>query len=101
MKRIISMGICLMLLSVVTFASDKVKQSDYFQRGAFFSVDFSAGNTFNERINSSYGIDMTAGYGFCPQLVLAAGFGGYAYSAETSTVSGGELRNNQTTSVPA
>ena len=39
MKRIISMGICLMLLSVVTFASEKVKQSDYFQRGAFFSVD--------------------------------------------------------------
>ena len=100
MKRIISMGICLMLLSVVTFASDKVKQSDYFQRGAFFSVDFSAGNTFNERINSSYGIDMAAGYRFCPQFVLAAGFGGYAYSAETSTVSGGELRNNQTTSVP-
>jgi hypothetical protein len=32
--------------------------------------------------------------------VLAAGFGGYAYSAETSTVSGGELRINQTTSVP-
>ena len=94
------MGICLMLLSVVTFASEKVKQSDYFQRGVFFSVDFSAGNTFNERINSSYGIDMTAGYRFCPQFVLAAGFGGYAYSAETSTVSGGELRNNQTTSVP-
>ena len=100
MKRIISMGICLMLLSVVTFASDKVKQSDYFQRGAFFSVDFSAGNTFNERINSTYGIDMATGYRFCPQFVLAAGFGGYAYSAETSTVSGGELRNNQTTSVP-
>ena len=100
MKRIISMGICLMLLSVVTFASDKVKQSDYFQRGAFFSVDFSAGNTFNERINSSYGIDMTAGYRFCPQFVVAAGFGGYSYKNATATVSGGELRNNQTTSVP-
>jgi hypothetical protein len=94
------MGICLMLLSVVTFASDKVKQSDYFQRGAFFSVDFSAGNTFNERINSSYGIDMTAGYRFCPQFVVAAGFGGYSYKNATATVSGGELRNNQTTSVP-
>ena len=94
------MGICLMLLSVVTFASDKVKQSDYFQRGAFFSVDFSAGNTFNERINSSYGIDMAAGYRFCPQFVLAAGFGGHAFTNATATVSGGELRNNQTTSVP-
>ena len=94
------MGICLMLLSVVTFASDKVKQSDYFQRGAFFSVDLSAGNTFNERINTSYGIDMSAGYRFCPQFVLAAGFGGHAYTVATATVSGGELRNNQTTSVP-
>ena len=100
MKRIISMGICLMLLSVVTFASDKVKQSDYFQRGAFFSVDLSAGNTFNERINTSYGIDMAAGYRFCPQFVVAAGFGGYSYKNATATVSGGELRNNQTTSVP-
>ena len=94
------MGICLMLLSVVTFASDKVKQSDYFQRGAFFSVDLSAGNTFNERINTSYGVDMTAGYRFCPQFVLAAGFGGHAFTNATATVSGGELRNNQTTSVP-
>ena len=94
------MGICLMLLSVVTFASEKVKQSDYFQRGAFFSVDLSAGNTFNERINTSYGIDMTAGYRFCPQFVLAAGFGGHSYKNATATVSGGELRNNQTTSVP-
>ena len=100
MKRIISMGICLMLLSVVTFASDKVKQSDYFQRGAFFSVDLSAGNTFNERINTSYGVDMTAGYRFCPQFVLAAGFGGHAFTNATATVSGGELRNIQTTSVP-
>lgn len=100
MKRIISIGICLMLLSVVTFASDKIKQSDYFQRGAFFSVDLSAGNTFNERINTSYGVDMTAGYRFCPQFVLAAGFGGHAFTNATATVSGGELRNNQTTSVP-
>lgn len=89
-----------MLLSVASFASDKSKQYDYFQRGAFFSVDLSAGNTFNERINTSYGIDMTAGYRFCPQFVLAAGFGGHSYKNATATVSGGELRNNQTTSVP-
>jgi hypothetical protein len=43
---------------------------------------------------------MTAGYRFCPQFVLAAGFGGYSYKNATATVSGGELRNNQTTSVP-
>ena len=100
MKRIICMGICMMLLSVVTFASDKVKQSDYFQRGAFFSVDFSAGNTFNERINTSYGIDMAAGYRFCPQFVLAAGFGGHAYSNSTATCGGSVVRKVETTSVP-
>jgi len=87
----------MMLLTSVTNASEK---PEYFQKGAFFSVDLSAGNTFNERINTSYGIDMAAGYRFCPQFVLAAGFGGYSYKNATATVSGGELRNNQTTSVP-
>ena len=97
MKRFLITCICMMLLTSVTNASEK---PEYFQKGAFFSVDLSAGNTFNERINSSYGIDMTAGYRFCPQFVLAAGFGGYSYKNATATVSGGELRNNQTTSVP-
>ena len=87
----------MMLLTSVTYASEK---PEYFQKGAFFSVDLSAGNTFNERINTSYGIDMAAGYRFCPQIVLAAGFGGHSYKNATATVSGGELRNNQTTSVP-
>ena len=87
----------MMLLTSVTNASEK---PEYFQKGAFFSVDLSAGNTFNERINTSYGIDMAAGYRFCPQFVLAAGFGGHSYKNATATVSGGELRNNQTTSVP-
>ena len=87
----------MMLLTSVTNASEK---PEYFQKGAFFSVDLSAGNTFNERINTSYGIDMTAGYRFCTQFVLAAGFGGHAFTNATATVSGGELRNNQTTSVP-
>ena len=97
MKRFLITCICMMLLTSVTYASEK---PEYFQKGAFFSVDFSAGNTFNERINTSYGIDMAAGYRFCPQFVLAAGFGGYSYKNATATVSGGELRNTQTTSVP-
>ena len=63
-------------------------------------MDLSAGNTFNEHVNTSYGIDMTGGYRFCPQFVIAAGFGGHAYTSATATISGGELRNNQTTSVP-
>ena len=97
MKRFLITCICMMLLTSVTNASEK---PEYFQKGAFFSVDLSAGNTFNERINTSYGIDMTAGYRFCTQFGLAAGFGGYSYKNATATVSGGELRNNQTTSVP-
>ena len=97
MKRFLITSITLLVLASVAHASEK---PDYFQKGAFFSVELSAGDTFNERINTSYGIDMAAGYRFCPQFVLAAGFGGHAYTVATATVSGGELRNNQTTSVP-
>ena len=100
MKRFFIIGIGLMLLANISNAAEKDSKPLYFQRGAFFSVDLSAGNTFNERINTSYGIDMAAGYRFCPQFVVAAGFGGYSYKNATATVSGGELRNNQTTSVP-
>ena len=100
MKRFLITSVTMMLITITSFATDKSKQYDYFQKGAFFSVDLSAGNTFNERINTSYGIDMTAGYRFCPQFVVAAGFGGHSYKNATATVSGGELRNNQTTSVP-
>ena len=100
MKRFLIMSISMMLLSMSTFASDKGKQYDYFHRGAFFSVDFSAGNTLNERINTSYGIDMAAGYRFCPQFVLAAGFGGHAYSNSTATCGGTVVRKVETTSVP-
>ena len=97
MKRFLITSITLLVLASVAHASEK---PDYFQKGAFFSVELSAGNTFNERINTSYGIDMAAGYRFCPQFVIAVGFGGHAYTVATATVSGGELRNNQTTSVP-
>ena len=97
MKRFLITSITLLVLASVAHASEK---PDYFQKGAFFSVELSAGNTFKERINTSYGIDMAAGYRFCPQFVLAAGFGGHSYTNATATVSGGELRNNQTTSVP-
>ena len=97
MKRFLITSITLLVLASVAHASEK---SDYFQKGAFFSVDFSAGNTFNERINSSYGIDMAAGYRFCPQFVLAAGFGGHAYSNSTATCGGSVVRKVETTSVP-
>ena len=100
MKRFLISSIFMMIISISSFASDKSRQYSHFHRGAFFSVDLSTGSTFNERINMSYGMDLAAGYRFRPQLVIAAGFGAHAYSAKTSTVSGGELRSNQTTSVP-
>ena len=100
MKRIIISIICMAIFAMVCNANNKEQSSQYFQRGAFFSVDFSAGNTFNERVNTSYGIDMAAGYRFCPQFVLAAGFGGHAYSNSTATCGGSVVRKVETTSVP-
>ena len=100
MKRFLASGICLMMLATFTHAAEKDSDPQYFQKGAFFSVDLSAGNTFNERVNTSYGIDMAAGYRFCPQFVLAAGFGGHAYSNSTATCGGSVVRKVETTSVP-
>lgn len=97
MKRFLITSITLLVLASVAHASEK---PDYFQKGAFFSVELSAGNTFNERMNSSYGIDIAAGYRFCPQFVVAAGFGGHAYSNTTATCGGTVVRNVETTSVP-
>ena len=100
MKRFLISSVFVMLVTVTSFATNKGNQYEYFKRGAFFSADFSAGNTFNERINTSYGIDMAAGYRFCPQFVLAAGFGGHAYSNSTATCGGSVVRKVETTSVP-
>ena len=97
MKRSLITSITSLVLASVAHASEK---SDYFQKGAFFSVELSAGKTFNERVNTSYGIDIAAGYRFCPQFVLAAGFGGHAYSNSTATCGGSVVRKVETTSVP-
>ena len=88
-------------LSVTAFA-----QADrHFTKGFYAGVDASTGTVVNDRItmqsrNLTYGFDMAAGYRFCPQLVVAAGFGGHAYTSLTATVSGGPLRTAYTTSVP-
>ena len=100
MKKYLLLSIYLMLNSVALFAVEKGKQYEYFRTGVYVSVDLSAGKTFNERMNSSYGIDIAAGYRFCPQFVVAAGFGGHAYSNTTATCGGTVVRNVETTSVP-
>ena len=92
-------------LSLTAFAQSDGQSGGYFRKGFYAGVDASAGTVLNDRIgaqsrNLTYGIDMTAGYRFRPQLAVAVGFGGHAYTGLTATVSGGPLRTNYTTSVP-
>ena len=92
-------------LSLTAFAQSDGQSGGYFRKGFYAGVDASAGTVVNDRIgmqsrNLTYGIDMTTGYRFRPQLAVAVGFGGHAYTGLTATVSGGPLRTNYTTSVP-
>ena len=97
--------ICAVLLGTAISVSAFAQADRHFTRGFYAGVDASAGTVVNDRItmqsrNLTYGFDMAAGYRFCPQLVVAAGFGGHAYTSLTATVSGGPLRTAYTTSVP-
>ena len=97
--------ICAVLLGAVISVSAFAQADRHFTRGFYAGVDASAGAVVNDRIgvqsrNLTYGIDMTAGYRFRPQLAVAAGFGGHAYTGLTATVAGGPLRTSYTTSVP-
>ena len=92
-------------LSLTAFAQSDGQSGSHFPKGFYVGVDASGGAVMNDRIGTSsrnltYGLDMAAGYRFCPQLVVAAGFGGHAYTSLTTTVSGGPLRTAYTTSVP-
>lgn len=105
MKRFIVTGICTVMLSIAANAADKNNSCEYFKRGVFLSVDFSAGAAFNERIadrgrNSSYGTDVAVGYRFCPQFAAALGLGAQAYSNRTLTCNGTVLRQVENTCVP-
>ena len=101
--------ICAVLLgtvmSISAFAQTSSQANKYFTKGFYLGVDASAGAVANDRItlssrNINYGIDMAAGYRFFPQLVVAAGFGGHAYTCSSTTVDGGPMQTNFTTSVP-
>ena len=101
--------ICAVLLGVVmsisAFAQTPGQSYKHFTKGFYLGVDASAGAVANERLtlpsrNANYGIDVAAGYRFCPQFVIAAGFGGHAYTSTTTTVDGGPMQTNFTTSVP-
>ena len=101
--------ICAVLLgtvmSISAFAQTTGKPNKYFTKGFYLGIEASGGVVANDRItlssrNNNYGIDMAAGYRFCPQFVLAAGFGGHAYTSSSTTVDGGPLQTNFTTSVP-
>ena len=101
--------ICAVLLgtvmSISAFAQTPSQPNKYFTKGFYFGVEASGGIVANDRItlssrNNNYGIDVAAGYRFCPQFVLAAGFGGHAYTSSSTTVDGGPMQTNFTTSVP-
>ena len=101
--------ICAVLLgvamSISAFAQTSGQSYKHFTKGFYLGVDASAGAVANERLtlpsrNANYGIDVAAGYRFCPQFVIAAGFGGHAYTSTTTTVDGGPMQTNFTTSVP-
>ena len=92
-------------LSLTAFAQSDGQSGSHFPKGFYVGVDASGGAVMNDRIGTSsrnltYGLDMTAGYRFRPQLAVAAGFGGHAYTGLTATVSGGPVRTSYTTSVP-
>ena len=92
-------------MSISAFAQTPGQSYKHFTKGFYLGVDASAGAVANERLtlpsrNANYGIDVAAGYRFCPQFVIAAGFGGHAYTSTTTTVDGGPMQTNFTTSVP-
>lgn len=104
MKRLISI-VAMLTVIVAANAQNNGAQYKYFRKGFYLGTEAFAGVSMNERIvtygrNTSYGIDIAAGYRFCPQFVLGIGFGGHAYTSHTASVSGGEERPVQTTSVP-
>ena len=92
-------------MSISALAQTSGQSYKHFTKGFYLGVDASAGAVANERLtlssrNVNYGIDVAAGYRFCPQFVIAAGFGGHAYTSTTTTVDGGPMQTNFTTSVP-
>ena len=92
-------------MSISAFAQTTGQPNKYFTKGFYLGVEASGGIVANGRItlssrNNNYGIDVAAGYRFCPQFVLAAGFGGHAYTSSSTTVDDGPLQTNFTTSVP-
>lgn len=93
------------VLSISVFAQTSTEPYNYFRKGFYLGVDASAGLTLNDRVslssrNSSYGLDVAAGYRFCPQFVVAAGLGGHAYMGQTSLTENGAIHQTTTTSVP-
>ena len=101
----ISAALLGVVMSISAFAQTPGQSYKHFTKGFYLGVDASAGAVANERLtlpsrNANYGIDVAAGYRFCPQFVIAAGFGGHAYTSTTTTVDGGPMQTNFTTSVP-
>ena len=105
MKRIIFMGICMMLSAIAMCASEKDKSYQYYARGVFVSIDFAPGTALNGKrgnneANSCYGTDLAIGYRFMPQLAVALGAGAHSFSNKTLTCDDTVRRKVENTSVP-
>ena len=105
MKIFIGVSICLMLSAIAVHASSRFSEYEYYHRGVFISVDFTAGMAFNERIagrerNSSNGADIAVGYRFSPHWAVALGSGAHGYSNRTWTCGNTVPREVENTCVP-
>lgn len=105
MKRIIFMGICMMLSAIAMCASEKDKSYQYYARGVFVSIDFAPGTALNGKrgnneANSCYGTDLAIGYRIMPQLAVALGTGAHSFSNKTLTCDDTVRRKVENTSVP-
>ena len=105
MKRIICMGICMMLSAIAMLGAEKDNDYKFYKRGVFVSLDFAPGLALNaaaidrER-NSSAGTDVAIGYRFTPQFAIAIGSGAHGYSNKTWTCGDTVPRKVENTCVP-
>ena len=105
MNRYLISLLCLVLVAGGASAADNQQEQKCFKKGTFVSLEFSFGPVLNDRIagahaNSSYGTDLSVGYGFSRQLAVAVGTGAHAYSNKTCTCGDTVPRKVENTCVP-
>lgn len=105
MKKYFVLCIAAMLHSIISFAEERPKCSEYLRSGVYVFVDFAPGTMLNGKrgnneSNSSYGTDIAIGYRFLPQFSIAVGTGVHSYSNKTLTCDDTVRRKVENTCVP-